>query len=192
MEKTASVAHEILKEIKTRKSGRAYSEKPVETEKIHSLLEAARWAPSSMNEQPWRYVLGTQDNPEVYHKIFDSLLEGNQSWVKKAPALIVSLAKKTHLRNGSPNRYALHDTGAANVLLCLQASALELYAHQMGGFDHATLRSALNIPDDFEIASVISIGYPGNPDELPEDLRKRELAPRERYTQQELVFTKGF
>jgi nitroreductase len=192
MEKTAVVEHEILKEIKNRKSGRAYSEKLVEPEKIHIILEAARWAPSSMNEQPWRYILATKDNTETYSIVFGALAESNQSWVKHAPVLLVSLARKTLLRNGVINRHAMHDTGAANVLLCTQASALGLNAHQMGGFDYEKLKKGLNIPDDIEIASVISIGYPGNLDELTEALRTRELAPRERYTQHELVSTKGF
>ncbi len=192
MEKTAVVEHEVIEAINTRKSGRAYSDKPVEPEKIHMLLEAARWAPSSMNEQPWRYVLATKDNSELYSKVFNTLADSNKIWAQHAPVLIVSLARKTFLRNGTANRHAMYDTGAANALLCIQTSALGLNAHQMGGFDYPVLKTALNIPDDIEIACVISIGYPGNPDELPEALRTRELAPRERYTQHEIVSAKGF
>lgn len=192
MEKTAVIEHDVIKEIKGRRSGRAYSEQPVEQEKLHIILEAARWAPSSNNEQPWRYILATKDNTEVYNKIFGSLVESNQVWVKKVPVLLVSLAKKTHVRNGSANRFYLHDTGAANTLLALQAGAIGLIAHQMGGYDYEKLKTALYIPDDFEIASVIAVGYPGDPQELPENLRTRELAARERYTQHEFVSTKGF
>jgi nitroreductase len=192
MEKTATIEHEVIQEIKNRRSGRAYSEQAVEQEKLHRILEAARWAPSSMNEQPWRYILATRDNTETYNKVFDTLIESNQTWVKKVPVLLVSLAKKTHIKNGTANRFALHDTGAANISLALEAGAIGLMAHQMGGYDYNKLKTSLNIPDDFEIASVIAIGYPGNPEELPEALRNRELAPRERYTQQELVSTKGF
>src|SRR4051812_44967875 len=113
MEKSYNVEHEVIQEMKIRKSGRAYSEKLVEPEKIHILFEAARWAPSSMNEQPWRYILATKDNTEVYGKVFDSLNDSNKLWATKAPVLIVSLARKTFLKNGAPNRHAMHDTGAA-------------------------------------------------------------------------------
>jgi len=192
MEKTAAFEHEVIKEIKNRKSGRAYLEKPVEEEKLHIILEAARWAPSSSNEQPWKYVVATKDNPELYHKVFEALNEGNQIWVQKAPVIIVSMARKTFLKNGAPNKFALHDTGAANTLLALQSAAIGLMAHQMGGYDADKLRKGLNIPDDIELASVIAVGYPANPEELPENLRTRELAPRERYTQKEFVMTKAF
>ncbi len=187
MEKTAVIEHEIINEIKIRKSGRAYSERLVEPEKIHQLLEAARWAPSSMNEQPWRYIVAKKDDTVLYNKVFGSLAESNQSWVKNAPVLIVSLARRTFIRNGVANRHALYDTGAANSLLTIQTSALGLNAHQMGGFDYEKLKSALAISDDMEIAVVISIGYPGEIDKLPEALQKRELAPRERYIQSELI-----
>ena len=187
MEKTALVEHEIVKEIQLRKSGRAYSDRLVEPEKIHKILEAARWAPSSMNEQPWRYILATKDNSELYDKVFDSLVEANKTWVKNAPVLLVSLARKTFIRNGVANRHAMYDTGAANSLLCVQTSALDLNAHQLGGFEYDKLKNSLTITDDFEIAAVISIGYPGNIDELSETLKARELAPRERYTQSELL-----
>lgn len=191
MEKTANVEHEITQAIQNRRSIRAYSEKPVDAEKIHSLLEAARWAPSSMNEQPWRYIVGTK-NTEVYNKIFDALADSNKTWAKQAPVLLVSLAKKTHVRNGAPNKYALYDTGAANVLLCVEAGSLGLYTHQMGGFEADKIKKSFELSDDFEVATIIAVGYQGNADELPEPLRERELAPRERYKQEELVLVKGF
>lgn len=187
MEKSTLVEHAILNELKIRKSSRAYSEKLIEPEKIHILIEAARWAPSSMNEQPWRYVLATKDNTETYNKIFDTLADANKTWVKNAAVLLVSLAKKTFSRNGVANRHALYDTGAANSLLCVQTSALGLNAHQLGGFDYKKLAEALALSDDFEIAAVIAIGYPGDPNELPAALLERELAPRERFTQAALM-----
>lgn len=191
MEKTANVEHEITPAIQNRKSIRAYSEKPVDTATIESILEAARWAPSSMNEQPWRYIVGKK-NTEVYDKIFDALVDSNKAWVKHVPVLLVSLAKKTHVRNGAPNKYALHDTGAANVLLCVETSSLGLYAHQMGGFEADKLKKSFELSDDYEVATVIAVGYQGNADELPDALRERELAPRERYKQEELILVKGF
>ncbi|HWZ21633.1 MAG TPA: nitroreductase family protein [Cytophagaceae bacterium] len=191
MEKSTIIEHEVIDAIKKRRSGRAYVERPVEAEKIHIVLEAARWAPSSSNEQPWRYILATKENTELYNKVFDSLADGNKVWVTKAPVLLVSLAKKTFIRNGAVNRHALYDTGAANCLLCLQTSALGLNAHQMGGFDYAKLKESLSLSDDFDIASVISIGYPSDLNELSETLRMREVAPRERYTQAEFMIHPG-
>jgi nitroreductase len=187
MEKTTAIEHEIISEIKIRKSGRAYSERPIEPEKLHSLLEAARWAPSSMNEQPWRYIVATKDDAVLYGKVFDALADSNKIWAKNAPVLIVSLARKTFIRNGVANRHAMYDTGSANGLLSLQATALGLNVHQMGGFVYDKLKNALTISDDIEIATVLSIGYPGDAESLPEALRTRELAPRERYTQAELI-----
>jgi nitroreductase len=192
MEKSTVIEHEVINEIKIRRSGRAYAETPVEPEKIRRVLEAARWAPSSSNEQPWKYVLATKDNSELYNKIFDTLADGNKSWVKHVPVILVSLARKTTLKTGTVNRFALHDTGAANTLLALESAAIGLMAHQMGGYDYEKLKTALNVPDAIEIASVIALGYAGNLDELPEALKIRELAPRERYKQEEFVQTKGF
>ncbi|HSZ25776.1 MAG TPA: nitroreductase family protein [Cytophagaceae bacterium] len=192
MEKTTVAEHTVLNEIKTRKSNRAYSEKPVEQEKINSIIEAARWAPSSMNDQPWRYLVVTKDNLELYQAVFETLADFNKTWVKDAPVLVISLVRKNFTYNGVPNRHALYDTGAANSLLCVQASALGLNAHQMGGFDYEKLKNLLNLPQDMDIAVVIAIGYPDSPDKLSEELKKREIAPRERYTVHELIRTTGF
>jgi len=192
MEKTSQITHEILKEIKSRKSGRAYSINKISDESLYQLLEAARWAPSSMNEQPWRYILVRKENVQLYSKVFTTLAASNQTWATNAPILLVSLARKTFLRNGVANRHALYDTGAANALLSIQAAALGLVIHQMGGFDYPALQTALNVPDDLEIAAVLSIGNPGNLEDLPEGYRQREIAPRERYTLSELVTEKEF
>jgi nitroreductase len=186
MEKSTSQNPKLLVAIKERKSGRAYATKRIEKETLELLLEAARWAPSSMNEQPWRYVVADQENRELYTQVLSTLAEPNQTWAKKAPVLLVSLAKKTFIRNGNPNRHALYDTGAANALLSIQASNEGLVVHQMGGFNYQALKTVLGLDDDMDIAAVLSLGYPGELNELPEGYQQRELAPRERYTLSEI------
>jgi nitroreductase len=171
---------EILDAIKDRRSIRAFSDQPVEQEKIKALFEAARWAPSTMNEQPWQYIYATREDEGFYHLIGETLMPGNRVWALKAPLLIVSLARKTFLDNGSHNGSALHDTGMANFALSLQATEMGLYTHMMGGFDHNLLRKNLNIPEDLQPVVVIAAGYPGDSNGLPENLRQREFNMRSR------------
>jgi len=189
---SSAIEAPLMETIVNRRSSRAYSHRPVEPEKIKSLFEAARWAPSSVNEQPWTYIYATLDQPELWGKIFDVLNENNKVWVKEAPLLIVSLARKNFTRNGQLNSSAKYDLGGANALLSLQAVELGLNVHQMGGFNTELLRINLNIPEQFEIGVVMAIGYPGDPESLPELLKLRELAPRVRLLQEEFVMNKSF
>lgn len=191
-QKSADFESPVLEVIQKRRSRRAYSETPVEREKINSLFEAARWAPSSVNEQPWIYLYATKDQTELYNKIFDSLNESNKIWAKHAPLLVVSLIRKTHLRNDMPNLSARYDLGGANALLSLQAAHHGLNVHQMGGFGAEKLRENLTIPNLYEPVVIMAIGYPGDVQLLPEHLKVRELAPRERYLQQEFVMNETF
>lgn len=192
MKKSTDFGSPIMEVIQKRRSRRAYADKIVEAEKIHSLFEAARWAPSSLNEQPWFYVYATRDQEPLYNKIFDALKEGNKVWARHAPLLIVSLARKNFLRFDSPNPSARYDLGAANAFLSLQAAHLGLNVHQMAGFDAKTLVDNLNVPARFEPVIVMAIGYPGDAETLPDNLKAREFAPRERYVKQEFVINKAF
>lgn len=191
-QKSAAFESPVLEVIQQRRSRRAYEEKPVEQEKINSLFEAARWAPSSVNEQPWIYLYATKDQTDLYNKIFESLNESNKIWAKHAPLLVVSLIRTTYSRNDMPNLSARYDLGAANALLSLQAAHHGLNVHQMGGFSVDKLRANLNIPPQFEPVVVMAIGYPGDVQLLPEHLKVRELAPRERYVRQEFVMNQSF
>jgi nitroreductase len=177
--------HEL---IRSRWSPRIYSSKEVSSEELARLFEAARWAASSSNEQPWRFIVGRKGD-ETYKKIFASLVEFNQMWVKTAPVLALSVAKKTFTSNGSPNPYNLHDTGAASAYLALQATADGLHIHSMAGLDREQVRASFAIPSDYEIGAAIAIGYFGNPDDLPERMRKNEVAPRERKPLEQFVFS---
>lgn len=191
MEKSTEFTSPVLDVIKMRRSRRAYSDKLVEPEKIHSLFEAARWAPSSLNEQPWFYVYATRDQ-QLWNNIFDALKEGNKIWARHAPLLICSFARKNFIRFDSINPSARYDLGAANAFLSLQAAHLGLNVHQMAGFDLQTIIRNLNVPEKYEPVIVMAIGYPGDVETLPQHLKEREVAPRERYVKHEFVMNSPF
>src|ERR1700722_10189816 len=178
----------VLPIILERWSPRAFADREVSPADLKVIFEAARWAPSSYNEQPWRFLVGHR-NSETYQKIFDALVPFNQAWVKTAPVLILSVAKKTFTQKGSPNAYGLHDTGAATAYLTLQATADGLHSHSMAGFDHEQVRASFGIPSDYEIGAVTAIGYFGDPASLPERMQKSEVAPRQRKPLDEFVFS---
>jgi nitroreductase len=190
--KSTEVEFPVLDVIENRRSRRAYSAQPIEAEKINALFEAARWAPSSMNEQPWAYIYATKDQPELWNKLAEALNESNRVWAQHAPLLILSMSRKTHLRNGAVNGAAKYDTGAANAFLSLQATQLGLNVHQMGGFDRQRVVENLNIPDTHEPMVIMAIGYPGDAENLPENFKLREVAPRERFTQEFFVMNNPF
>ena len=169
-------------------SPRAFSDKAVSDAELKAVFEAGRWAASSSNEQPWRFLVGRKGD-ETYKKIFAALVEFNQNWAKNAPVLILSVAKKTFTEKGNANRYHLHDTGAATANLALQAAASGLHTHSMGGYDGEQARASFAIPTDYEIGAVTALGYFGDPEILPDYMLKMELAPRQRKPLEEIVFT---
>jgi nitroreductase len=191
MQKSADFGSPVLGAIQQRRSRRAYADKSVEPEKINSLFEAARWAPSSLNEQPWFYIYATKDQG-LWDKIFEVLREGNKVWARNAPLLILSLARKNFIRIESPNPSARYDLGAANAFLSLQAAHVGLNVHQMAGFDSGMAIKNLGIPDIYEPVILMAIGYLGDVEMLPENLKARERAPRERYVVREFVMNRSF
>jgi nitroreductase len=188
MEKPAQTQFPIHDLLKKRWSPRAFDERPVEADKLLSLFEAARWAPSSNNEQPWRFLVATKENKAEYDRLFNCLVEGNQQWAHHAPMLLLSVAK-LQFEDGSPNRHAFHDTGMAAENLVLQATALGLVAHQMAGFRIDQARVACQIPEGYEPAAMIAVGYPGDPAQLSDRLRAREGQPRVRKPLTEVVYS---
>lgn len=192
MQVSSEFESDVLDVIKNRRSLRAFDSRPIESQKIKSLFEAARWAPSSSNEQPWTYVYATQDQPELWQLIFDTLMPGNRPWAKNAYLLVVSLARRKYEKNNAVNNAAKYDIGAANAFLSLQATQLGLITHQMGGFDQNTLRTNLRVPEDYEIGVVIAVGYPGDANQLPEPFKEREFAPRFRRRQDDFVLNSVF
>ncbi|HAS51810.1 MAG TPA: nitroreductase [Gammaproteobacteria bacterium] len=164
-------------------------DQPVSREQLLALLEAARWAPSCFGDQPWRYLVWDRfHDPAGWQQAFECLAEGNQIWVKNAPILVLAVAVPNFGHNGQPNRWAQYDTGAASENLCLQATALGLVAHQMGGFDPEQAKAAFNIPADHTCMAMIAVGYPGAADTLSGALQAREQAPRQRKPLAQIAF----
>ena len=187
--KRAPVSDGLLPVVLERWSPRSFESREVNPEDLKRVFEAAHWAPSSFNEQPWRFLVAKRGS-ESFDKIVATLTTGNQAWAPKAPVLILSAAKRDFTSSGAPNRFALHDLGAAAVLITLQATALGLATHQMAGFDENAMRQAFGIPEEFLIGSVMALGYQGEPSALPtEKLIAAEIAPRSRKALSEFVFS---
>ncbi len=173
--------------ISERFSPLAFAEQQLSEEKIRLLFEAARWAPSAFNEQPWRFIYATKSQPSEYNLLLSFLIEGNRIWAKNAPLLGISLARVNSQYNGKPNKYAFHDLGLAMGGLLAQATSMDIKVHQMAGFSVENAREGLLIPKEYEPVAMFAAGYYGKPDELPEDLRKRELTERKRKPLSEIV-----
>jgi nitroreductase len=180
--KPATTQQPIDPLIQKRWSGRAFiQDKPVSREHIISLMEAARWAPSCWGDQPWRYIVFDRFHDEAaWQSGFDCLNEGNQEWVVTAPVLLLAVADTKFTRNGKPNRWGHHDTGAASENICLQATSMGLMAHQMGGYNKDKARAVFTVPERFDMMSMIAIGYPAPQESLDGDALERELEPRSR------------
>ncbi len=189
MTRSAPVDFPVLDVIKDRWSPRAFDERPVEPEKLRIMFEAARWAASSFNEQPWSFIVATKADPEQFNKALSCLVEFNQSWAKLAPVLILTATKTTFDKNGKANRVCVYDLGAASAHLVLQATSLGLYAHQMAGIDIDAVRRAYSIPENHEPQTAIAVGYLGDPRDLPETLREGEYQPRSRKNVEQFVFS---
>lgn len=190
--KTAQTSYPVLPEIAARWSPRAFdTERTVEPEKISSLLEAARWAASSYNEQPWRFIIANKfEEPEAHQSLRQILVDGNR-WAFEVPVLMLSVAKNDFTQTGSPNRVAIHDVGLAMGNLVLQAQALGLHAHMMGGFFADKAYATFDIPrDEYTPVVMTAIGYIGSPKQLNEEWQqKAEVAERYRKPLQEVVFS---
>lgn len=184
---TSVKIHDI---IQTRWSPRAFAaEKPVSHSDVLALLEAARWASSCFNDQPWRFVVCDKStDTQSWENAFAILADRNKLWAKNAPVLILAVAMQNFNHNGSPNRWAGYDTGAACANLSLQATALGLAVHQMGGFDAEKARAVFNLPDDCTPMAMLAVGYQADVDVLDEDFKAAELAARSRAALQERFY----
>ncbi|MFA7418321.1 MAG: nitroreductase family protein [Melioribacteraceae bacterium] len=175
--KTKNNVHELIRK---RWSARSFSEKEITQEELETILEAAGWAFSSMNYQPWRYIYAHKKDEANFQKFVDCLSGGNAPWAKDASVLLMSLAKK-NFDNGSPNHSALHDVGAANATLILQATSMKIYGRLMGAFDRRKAIELLNIDtNEYEPVVFIALGYLDTPEKLNEPYRTREVSPRTR------------
>jgi nitroreductase len=181
MRKPADTDHPIHDLIRERWSPRAFDDRRVERAQLLSLFEAARWAPSSGNEQPWRFVVAERHtDPESFDRLIGSLNESNQIWARLAPVVGYSVASLTWQRTGKPNRHAWHDVGLSMSMLLVEATSRGLFVHQMAGYDAQKARDACRIPDGFEPVAAFVVGYPGPIERLDERNRARETATRTR------------
>ena len=189
-EKKAITSVPINSLLAARWSGRAYDpDKKVEAELLLSLLEAARWAPSCYGDEPWRFIVcDKHSNKDAWEKAFNCLVEGNQSWAKDVPVLILGVADTVLSKTGKPNRWGEFDTGAATMSLCVQATELGLMVHQMGGYDPQVARDVFHIPDQFTPLSMIAIGYQLDLDKMSSEQLEREQSPRHRGSVHEKFF----
>jgi nitroreductase len=176
--------HDLLRQ---RWSPRAFDSRPVEAEKLRSVLEAARWSASGGNLQPWGFLVATQAEPENFNQMVSCLSEGNVPWASQAPVLMITVAQLNR-PSGHPNRTAFYDVGLAVQNLVVQATALGLYAHQMGGFSPDKAREFFAIPAGYDAVTMLALGYQGDPASLGERNREGEFAPRTRRPLTEFVF----
>jgi nitroreductase len=184
---TKATIHEL---IASRWSGRAYdSAKMLAREQIISLVEAARWAPSCFGDQPWRFIVFDKaTNNAAWEKALSCLVEGNRGWAKDAPLLLLACADSVLSQNGKPNRWGQYDTGAASLNLSLQAAALGLMVHQMGGFDVDKTKTEFSIPEQFAPMAMMTVGYQLAETAMPDDIKEREYNARARNTLDENFF----
>ncbi len=181
------VEHPVLDVIRSRWSPAVYSPQAVEPETLLTILEAARSAPSSYNAQPWSFLVARKEDPEEFTRMLSCLVPGNVAWAQHVPVLMISVAKLQFDHNASANRHAFHDTGIATGFLMLQAASMGVMAHGMAGFDSAKAREIYSIPESHEAVAAIGMGYPGDEQAAPEELRKRNQR-KPRRTLQQFVF----
>lgn len=185
--KVAQTEYPVNDLLRARWSARSFSDEAISTNAINTIFEAAHWAPSSMNEQPWAYVYARKGTP-MFQAMADVLMAGNHSWAKNANVLIASVARTTHASNGAFNKYALYDTGSANQNLLLQAASMGILGHVMGGFHKAQAEELLALPDGYELVCFIALGYLAPAEGLEEPFLTRETTPRQRKPMDTFVF----
>jgi nitroreductase len=187
-QKQATPDYPIHDMLARRWSPYAFADRAVSEDDLRSLFEAARWAASSYNEQPWTYIVAMKADPTEFERLLSCLVEGNQAWARAAPVLALGCANLRFTRNGKPNAAAIHDLGLASASLTLEATARGLFVHQMIGILPDKARELYRIPEDIEPKTGLAIGYAADPETLPEKYQQRDLAPRTRKPLAEFVF----
>jgi len=187
--KNAATEHPILKLLAERWSPYGFEDRPVSDLDLRSVFEAARWAASSYNEQPWNYLMATRENPAEFESLLSCLVEANQAWAKSAPVLVLGVVSLQFAKNKQDNRAAVHDLGLAAGNLSIEATSRGLAVHQMIGILPDKAREVYGIPEHFEAWTAMAIGYKADPATLPDALRERDLTPRQRKPLNKFVFT---
>ena len=190
MEKPAPADHPIQDLLARRWSPRVFADEAVPGKILVSLFEAARWAPSAFNEQPWFFLLAAREDRAAFERMLACLTPGNQAWAKGAPVLLLTAARLAFERNAKPNRHALHDLGLAAMSLVVEATARGLMAHQMAGIERETIAKTYDLPEGVEPVTALALGYPA--DTIPEELREREAAPRSRKALEDFIFAEAW
>ena len=188
MSKTASPDYPVHELVTKRWSPYGFEDRSVSEDDLRSLFEAARWAPSSYNEQPWSYVVATKQNAEEFERLLSCLVEANQEWARAAPVLMIACTSLNFSRNEKPNAAAVHDLGLAAGNLSFEATARGLSVHQMIGIRPDKARELLEIPEGVQPVTALAIGYAADPATLPDKFKQRDLAPRQRKHLSEFIF----
>ncbi|MES1928753.1 nitroreductase [Salinisphaera dokdonensis CL-ES53] len=192
MSKNAATDHRIHNTLAVRWSPYAFSDRPVPAADLASLFEAARWAPSSYNEQPWRYIVGVKGAGSTHERIVECLAEGNRAWAQNAPVLALGVVIRNFVKNGKPNKAAEHDLGLASANLVTEATTRKLHVHQMIGLDPEAARTVFGVPEEAEVFTALAIGYREVSAHMNEALTERDTKPRARRPLDEFVFTEQF
>jgi nitroreductase len=187
--KTAAPDYPIQQVLAERWSPYGFDDRPVSEADLRSLFEAARWAASSYNEQPWHYLVATKENDQEYNRLLHCLVEPNQAWAKAAPVLALGVVSLRFAKSNKDNRAAVHDLGLAAGNLLVEATARGLSVHQMVGILPDKAREVYQIPEGYEAWTAIAIGYKADPAKLPDALKERDLTPRPRKPLSQFVFT---
>lgn len=190
--KPAPTNHPIHDLLQRRWSPYGYSGAGVKPDDLKSIMEAARWAPSSYNEQPWRFLVARREDTAEFEKLLSTLVEMNQAWARHAGVLIVTVVSEKFTLNGKPNAAAEHDIGLAAMSLSIEAQARGYHTHQMIGLDPEKVRALYEIPEGFHALTAIAIGVAAAPDKLPEKMQKNDEERRPRKALSEIVYTGKF
>jgi len=188
MIKIPHTQYPVIDLLKNRWSNRAFKKESISEEQLATLFEAASWAPSSNNEQPWQYYYAQKNNPDKFNSLANCLVPGNSIWAKEADVMIAVVARKTFDANGTTNEYAMYDVGAANYGLLLQAQTMNIYGHIMAGFNRSTAIETLNLSENQIPVAIIALGFLGEAAQLDEPFKTRELTARSRKPVNEIAF----
>jgi nitroreductase len=186
--KKAVTDHPILKTLAERWSPYGFADIPVAAAELCSLFEAARWAASSYNEQPWSYIVALRENSSEFNRLLSCLVEPNQAWAKTAPVLVLGIVSLRFQQNQNENRAAVHDLGLASANLSIEATTRGLAVHQMIGILPENARTVYQLPEHYEAWTALAIGYRADPALMPDALKERDLTPRQRKPLQEFIF----
>ncbi len=191
MEKPAITDLKLHPILNTRWSPRSFTTQVPDKETLKRIFEAARWAPSSSNEQPWRFIVGIKGD-KTWDNVFETLVDFNQKWARLAPVLAISIGKKMSSKSNRPNKSFTYDVGQSLAYITFQAMQEDIYVHQMGGLDTEKAAELFNVPEDYQVITAFAMGYKGEPELLEDNFEEMEKAKRQRIELKEILFEGEF